>query len=52
MSVEVPMSPRILKTELNVYTSLCLFQAVGISLETRRIDIFEKAILESVSYCS
>ena len=24
-------------------------QAVGISLETRRIDIFEKAILESVS---
>ena len=31
------------------YTTLTLFQAVGISLETRRIDIFEKAILESVS---
>lgn len=27
-------------------------QAIGIALETRRLDIFEKTILESVQACS
>ena len=51
----VVKSPDCVVKSLYIYCCNCLIsiflilQAVGIALETRRIDVFEKAILESVS---
>ena len=40
-----------IQTDFEIHYYYLLFQAVGIALETRRLDVFEQAILKSVSCC-